>query len=235
MKSNPDQPDYTPYINRLLRLANATDDHRARTALARSLERAQAIIDQARIERERVPPGLFEQLRNHLRQTVALLERLEEYQSWKDVSFEDYAAGNGIAVAITTREFDINVAHKQPQSFPADGSLVTINVKEALRNVKYKISCRRRVAHGQPKKTDKSGSVFYAKNFFGHYSPYPLRATPKGKFTEFCALFYRAAGGGAIRPGELSWHIRKALKEKRVPMVAELVKFEGPPRRTLGD
>jgi hypothetical protein len=82
---------------------------------------------------------------------------------------------------------------------------------------KYKIDLLRKVTHGQPKKTDKSGSVFYAKNFFAHYSPYPLSASPKGRFTEFCVLFYRAAGGGAIKPGELSWHIRKALKEKKSP------------------
>jgi len=234
MRSNPDQLGYTPFIDRLLRLVDVKG-HNARTALARSLELAQAAIDQARIERERVPPELFTQLQNHLRQTRKLLQRLEGHKYWKDVSFEDYAAGNGIAVAITTREFDINIAHKQPQRLPAKGTLIAINVKEALRNVEWKIDRLRKVTRGQPKKTDKSASVFYAKNFFAHYSPYPLSANPKDKFTEFCVLFYRAAGGGAIKPAELRWHIRKALKEKRIPMVASLVKFEGPPRRTLGD
>jgi hypothetical protein len=216
----PDYRPYTPYIDSLLKVADAHAPG-ARAELEQTLEIAWALAFTLK-SRERPPVDLFKQIQNHLRQTIALLERLEKHADWSGVCFERYIAGAGIAEAVTTRElFEKGIAlprhpkidHYDIPTLPADGRLVAVNVKEVLRRVGFKIERQREKSTrgGQPKK-DHADSVSYAKQFFVRHSPHRPSTNPDGKFAQFCELFFRAVSGTTMKTGGLDWHIREALK-----------------------
>ena len=200
----------------LLSVARGTG---AKSALINSLAQARAHIGMAR--RRQPPPGLFEKIENHVRQTITLLEQLEKHEDWRDVCFEDYVAGTGIADVRTCRElFDNGITlprHPKlnygPYTLPADGKLIAVNTKEVLRSISYNIKRQRRVQkRGGKEKKDKTWGVGIAKNFFVRYSTKKPSAHSGGTFAVFCERFISVAGGTAVEAGSLDWHIRRALK-----------------------
>jgi hypothetical protein len=217
------QPDYRPYtlyIDSLLKVADANAPG-ARAELEQTLEIVWALAFALK-SRKQPPADLFKQIKNHLRQTITLLERLEKHADWREVCYESYIAGAGIAEAVTTRElFEKGIAlpwhpkidHYDIPTLPADGRLVAVNVKEVLRCVGFKIERQRKKSTrgGQPK-NDQAAIVDYAKQFFIRHSPHRPSTNPDGKFAQFCELFFRAASGTTVKTGGLDWHIREALK-----------------------
>jgi hypothetical protein len=218
----PDYRPYTPYIDSLLKVADAHAPG-ARAELEQTLEIAWGHDFVVR-RRKQPPTELFKQIQNHLRQTITLLERLEKHADWSGVCFECYVAGGGIAEVATTRELfekggielprHPKIEHYgTPQVLPADGREVAVNVKEVLRNIGAKIERRREKSkRGGQRKEDYATSVSYAKQFFVRHSPHRPSTNPDGKFAQFCELFFRAVSGTTVKTGGLDWHIREALK-----------------------
>jgi hypothetical protein len=217
----PDHRPYTPYIDSLLKVADAHAPG-ARAELEQTLEIVWALAFALK-SRKQPPTDLFKQIKNHLRQTITLLGRLEKHADWSGVCFECYIAGAGIAEVATTRElFEKGIElprHPKiehygiPFDLPAYGREVAVNVKEVLRNIGAKIERQRKKSTrgGQPK-NDQAAIVGYAKQFFVRHSPHRPSTNPDGKFAQFCKLFFRAVTGTTVKAGGLDWRIREALK-----------------------
>jgi len=209
-------------IHELLMLSGASGT-RAKSALIFSLKSARAHIDKARRRQNPPRPDLFEKIENHVRQTITLLEQLEKHEDWRDVCFETYVAGNGIADVRTCRElFEKGIAlPRRPkinyglETLPADGKLIAVNAKEVLRSISYQIKRQRRGPKpGGTKKEDKAYGVGIAKHFFDRYSTKKPSTHPGGIFALFCERFIGVAGRTAVEAGSLDWHIRDALKAR---------------------
>jgi hypothetical protein len=216
----PDYRPYTPYIDSLLKVADAHAPG-ARVELEQALEIAWSVPSTLK-SREKPPADLFKQTRNHLRQTITLLERLEKYADWRGVCCEYYVAGAGIAEVATTRELfekgielprHPKIEHNALPKLPANGRMVAVNVKEVLRSIGSKIERRReKSTRGGQQKKDQAERIYYAKQFFDRHSPHGPSTNPDGKFAQFCELFFCAVSGTTVKTGGLDWRIREALK-----------------------
>jgi hypothetical protein len=215
-------------VKELLKIAGAPNNAMSRAALDNCLEAARVEVEHAKQEKE-VPAALFGKLDKSIRQTLTLLERLQNYSAWRDICFGMYVSGAGTAVAVSTKDLfegKLTLPRTPPPStkakwrdvptLEADGTAIGINLIAALRDVHETIvRCAPKAKQGQPEKVDKAASVHFAKKFFDAYSRYKASTDPKNRFAEFCEHFYTAVNGRTVETDSLAWFIRAALKSPR--------------------
>ena len=183
MKSNPDL--WEPHLPKLLEIAGASKD--AKTHLVDHLELAQYEIWMAQIDRERPPPRLVKQLRDHLGKTIELLEKLNQYPGWHETSvYLSWA----------------------PPPAPYDGAYWHNSPLETLRGWESRLDNPRM---GAPAREDRDIAVSRAAQFFEEHSPHGLSGDTFVKFSE---LFFCAATGTAV-DGTMDYAVRKAREAKQ--------------------
>jgi hypothetical protein len=180
------EPQYKPYIDKLLKIAKANPE--ARADLEDSLERAEHSLYEAYLYQDRPPARLVKQVHRHLAKTIELVEKLDQYS----------ACWPGLALS-------------WPRAIE-NGGWKTVTVQEALRDIESQIG---KPVPGPPVKYDQRWIVSDALRFFVHHSPVRPSADFKNPFREFCELFYRATSGKVVKEGGLEHHIKEALKQAK--------------------
>jgi hypothetical protein len=209
-------------LDELLKIAGAPNNARTRASLELNLLLARGQCELLK-ERRQVPATLFKQLDRRITQTMTLLQELERYPAWRDVCFQTYVSGDGIAIATSPKEIfegKLTLPRKLPPrpkrpKIGSNDTAITVNVRAALGDIHGIVRPTLRRTRGQPKKDDKFVCVLCAEKFFDNYSRHKASTDPNNPFSAFCERFYDTVSGGTSEAGALAWHIRKTLAKKR--------------------
>ena len=155
-------PDFSSQIEPLLKEANVKSTPNVRSSLVSTLNLVWATVQLERsAKKQRIPPRLFNSLRDSIKNTQRLLRRLEKFQL-PDIDNDEWPVLNGKAIK----------PGKKVDVVPAGATMVAFSRQQMLDRLLREIARynpKRRRGHQDER--DKSLIVAYAGDFFSAIRP----------------------------------------------------------------
>jgi hypothetical protein len=193
-------PDFSPHLEKLLRLAGITNTPDSRDALDWHLQTAWAAIRLQNLRGQSAPPELFKQLENSIKKTQRLLRRLGTFPPTEDIEFDMHCYLEEGTITVAAEKGLVHVTPRDPpplgsypELIPADSTRATINRQRVLDRL------TRNLDRLKPKRKRHNPThqdvVACAGEFFRQYSAAKLTTYPGGKFVPFCKFFFEIVTG----------------------------------------
>jgi hypothetical protein len=197
-------PDFGPYFQQLLRIANAEETPDNQLALDVALQMAWLSWRQEYDNKKHPSSRFLKQVRQNVLKTEKLLRRLEKFPRLRHIAFDLCPVGEGTIGVKTVREMILGDTVRLGQPPPhaprridiADpkGSIAVINIYRVLERLQREIAKHRKNSGGA-RAEGKSAIVAYAADFFRRHSASKLTGYSGGDFAKFCSRFYEVVTG----------------------------------------